>query len=131
MKLHPQTHPFLLPLPSAQWINMCLSVDYLYVTCIGMCAHVVRCLCVISDVVLYTFCISKCPSNLDSLISRIGVLDQLLDLGDFCVVHVIPSEIWVYIPLLEGSVIHGNKVHLGFANSVELGLDNRFILHPP
>ena len=46
----------------------------------------------ISEVVLYTNCISECFTNLNSLIS---VLDQLLDLGDFCVVHVIPREIQV------------------------------------
>ena len=46
VKLLPQTHPFLLPLPSAQWTNMCSSVDYLDLhvwVCVGMCGYVCTC----------------------------------------------------------------------------------------
>ena len=56
VKLHPQTHPFFLPLPSAQWTNMYSSVDYLHMygyVCTCVCAV---CACMYTSKCQYTHC---------------------------------------------------------------------------
>ena len=95
----------------------------------------------ISEVV---YAISQCRTDLDAFISRIGVLGPEgflsghLDLKDFFVVHV--TLLCCTIENQEmSSSFEGNGGQLfmiirytqDFANSVELGLGNKFILHPP